>query len=428
MHVKRKIGWGSSAAIVIANMVGTGAFTTLGLQLTGMQNTWSIIAIWMTGGIISLVGAFSYAELGTRFPHSGGEYYFLSKTFHPFLGYLSGWISLTVGFSTSIALAAIAMGEYLQGVTPGRTKLLAVLVILAVSIIHSFNIKQSSVFQNIFTVFKILLILLLIVIGFSTPSTHTAFDFSDSWKQEITTPAFVVSLVYIMYAFSGWNAAAYIADEIKNVKRNLPIALISGTALVSLLFLFLQLSFLNQASLSELSGTVEVGKVVANKLFGYRGGQFVSVLVSLTMIANISAMIWVGPRVTRAMAGNYRIWAFFGKDNKDGIPVRAIWLQSIISIIMVLTSSFEQVLLYSGFILQLFTALTVSGLMIARWKDLGSKNHYKSPFFPLLQIVFLLFNLWVLTYILFERPYESLMGFANVAAGILSYWWSQRNK
>lgn len=420
MSPKKKIGWISASAIVVANMVGIGVFTTLGLQLDMLGNTWTILSLWIIGGIIALLGAFSYAELGTKFPHSGGEYHFLSKIYHPFLGYLSGWVSLTVGFATSIALSAMAMGAYLNNMLPFSSLWIALLSIILLSLIHSFNIRQSSFFQNIFTLLKILFIAFLIFSGFFLTSDANAFDFSPSWKGEVFTPAYAVALVYVMHAFSGWNAAAYIVDEIDRPRRNLPLALIGGTLLVGVLFIFLQMAFLNQVKFSGLAGKIEIGQIVAEKMFGNGGGSIVGGLIALMLVANISAMIWVGPRVTRAMADKYDIWQYFAKDNRAGIPVRAIWLQAFISILMVVTSSFEQILTYSGFILQLFTTLTVAGVIVARVKKMGGVG-YQSPAYPWLQIIFLLFSIWTLAYLLYAKPYESMLGLVNLLAGALSY-------
>jgi APA family basic amino acid/polyamine antiporter len=425
--VLKKIGWGSAAAIVVANMIGTGAFTSLGLQLQSLQNTWTVLSLWVVGGLISLFGAFSYAELGTRFPRSGGEYHFLSRLYHPFVGYLSGWVSLTVGFSASVALSAMAMGAYLVAYIPVSGKLIAALSILAVSIVHSYSIRQSSRVQNFLTLIKVGLVLLFIITAFLIEPDQNAIDWSGTWQDELFSPSYAVALIYVMYAFSGWNAAAYIVDEIRVPRRNLPKALIGGTLLVSLLFVLLQWSFLRQATVAQLQSNVEVGQIVAHLMYGTQGGQLVSALIALLLIAGISAMTWVGPRVTRTMAGDYTVWQSFARDNQYGIPVRAIWLQTLISLFMVMTSSFEQVLIYSGFVLQLFTTLTVAGVFIGR-RQSPEKQVYQSPAYPWIQIIYLVFSLWMLIYLLIDQPYESLMGLSNLLIGGISYWWSVKRR
>lgn len=426
MAKSRKIGWRSAAAIVIANMVGTGVFTSLGFQLQSLHNTWTILSLWIIGALFSLLGAFSYAELGTRLPKSGGEYHFLSQIYHPFLGYLSGWVSMTVGFAASIALSAMAMGAYLQDIMGWSGQVIAISAILLISLVHSFSVQQSSFFQNALTVLKILLIAFLIFFGITLYSPDNAINWSNSWQGEIFTPSYAVSLIYVIYAFSGWNAAAYIVEEIETPKRNLPKALIWGTLLVGVLFVLLQLSFLNQATIGQLKNKVDVGYVVAQIMFGQTGGSTISLLIALLLIASISAMVWVGPRVTQAMAREYYNWRFFAKENSNGVPVRAIVLQATISLFMVVTSSFEQLLIYSGFILQLFTSLSVAGVLILRWQKRGEEGAYLSPAFPWFQLIFLALSLWIMVYLLIDKPIESMLGLVNVLVGTISYGWSSK--
>ena len=405
-------------------MIGTGVFTTLGFQLAELNNTWTIALLWLLGGTVALLGAFSYAEIGTHFPKSGGEYHFLSKLYHPFLGYLSGWVSLTVGFSAPIALAAMAMAAYVAKFTVISPLVWASCVLVVISFIHSIDIRQSSVFQNTFTVLKITLVIAMILFGLFLPHGENAIVLDNSWTKEVGSSVFAVSLVYVLYAFSGWNAAAYIVSEIRQPARNLPRALIVATVCVSILYILLQIAFLNQAPATELKGKLEVGQIVATMMFGERGGQFVSLMVALLLISSISAMIWVGPRVVRAMAENHDFWKFLRKDNKSGIPVRAIWLQTIIALLLLLTGSFEQVLIYSGFTLQLFTTLTVAGVFIIRRKK-HRKNTYKSPFYPYVQIAFISISVWMMTYIMYKQPVESIIGIANLAVGAATYYFER---
>ena len=421
----KQIGWTSAAAIVVANMVGTGAFTVLGLQLTELQNSWTILSLWIIGGLVALFGAFSYAEIGTHLPRSGGEYYFLSRIYHPLLGYLSGWVSLTVGFAASIALSAMAMGAYLEKFSYWDEKTIAAGTILLITLIHSMNLSISRNFQNSFTLLKLALIVLLVLAGFAIVPQESAFDWSNTWQEEVAAPSYAVSLVYVTYAYSGWNAAAYIIGEIKQPRVNLPRALIGGTLVVSVLYILLQVVFLRQAPLEALQGKEEVGQVVGNYLFGYRGGMAVSFSIAFLLISSISAMVWVGPRVVRAMADDHKIWKFLARDNRAGIPVRAIWLQSGISIFLILTSSFREVLLYSGFVLQLFTTLAVAGVFVIRFRG-GKQPFYRSPGFPLFQIIYLGISIWILVFLLHSKPRESLLGLVNLLLGTISFWLSCR--
>lgn len=415
-----KITWKSGAALVVANMIGTGVFTSLGLQLQAVENTWSIVLLWAIGGMVALSGAYSYAELGAYFKRSGGEYHYLSEIFHPVLGYLSGWVSLTVGFSAPIALAAMALAAYTSELTNLHQGVIAIAVVLIISIVHSFNLRQSSRFQNITTIIKLLLIIFFIISGLILTPVETGLDWSAGWQEELIAPAFAVSLVYVTYSYTGWNAAAYIVEEIKAPSVNLPKALIRGTGLVIFLYILLQLVFLRHAPLEALKGKLEIGHIAAVKLFGATGGNVISVAVAIFLISSISAMVWVGPRITMALSEDYTWWRILAAKNKNGIPVRAIWLQAILSIAMILTGSFEKVLLYCGFTLQLFSALSVFGIFILRRRG-DYKGNFKSPGYPYMQLIFLGISLWILVYLLIDKPLESFLGLSNLLLGWLSY-------
>lgn len=426
MSKPQKIGWGSAAAVVVANMVGTGVFTSLGFQVEIVQNRYAILALWAVGGLNAMLGAFAYAELGTHLRRSGGEYHYLSSLYHPFLGYLSGWISVTVGFGASVALTAMAMGFYMAPFIHQNPTLLAFISIVALSLIHSFSIRQSSLIQNGLTILKVVLIVLLIVAGWYLPPAAEG-----SWQTCSTAPwswdstAFAVALVFVNYSYSGWNAAAYIVDEIRNPIRNLPRALIGGAAVVSVLYVLLQLSFLRQVPLEVLMQRVEVGHLAAESMFGAKIGGWFSVIIALLLASSLSAMVWVGPRITSSMAQDHENWRFFRAQNKQGIPVRAIWFQAIISLGLIMTGTFEQLLLYSGFILQLFNTLTIAGVFILRYKHPELKG-YRSPLFPWLQLIFLAISVWMLIFLLIDKPLESMLGVANLAVGALTFFWGKK--
>lgn len=422
---QRRIGWLSAGSIVVANMVGTGAFTTLGLQMQHLENTWIILSLWIFGGFIAVFGAISYAELGARMPRSGGEYYFLSKIYHPLAGYLSGWISLTVGFTASIALSAMAMGAYLSGILGVDPRWIALTVILGVSAIHSVNLRQSSRFQNLFTTLKLGMMVFLIIACFWQPAERNALQWNSDWFGELNSVHYAVALVFVVYAYSGWNAAAYITGEMRRPARNLPRALIGGAVLVSILYVLLQFGFLHQADREALNGRIEVAQIAANSIFGNEGGQIISLIIGVLLVSSISAMVWVGPRVSRAMAGDYPVWHFLARDNAYGVPVNAIWFQAGVSIFLLLSGSFEQVLIYSGFILHLSTTAAVAGIFFLRKKDKAAPP-FAGPFYPWGQIIFLVFSVWMLAFLLYDKPRESMLGMLNLAIGAVSYWYNKR--
>ncbi len=404
-------------------MIGTGVFTSLGFQLPAVQNSWSILLLWIAGGVLALFGAFAYAELGTHHKESGGDYIYLSRNFHPVLGYLSAWAGLIVGFSAPVALAAMAFTKYLSPFGLQNNLWLAIGVIVLIGLLHSFTIRHSSRLQNISTVIKVLFIVLLIIAGFFiAPNSVGAIRLDASWQQEITTPGFAVSMVYVGFAYSGWNAAAYVVDEINNPVKKLPLALIGSTLFVTLVYVLFQIALLKNATVAELTGKEEVTFIAFKNLLGDTGGKWVSVFIAIQLIATISSYLWVGPRVTGAMAKENKLWSPLAKQNAHGIPVAAVWVHVIIAIVLTLTGSFEKVLLYAGFVLQLMASLTVAASLFIKNKEPGS---FTSPFKPWLQIIFLLFNAWVLVFTLIDKPAESLIGMGILGVGIVVYFFDK---
>ena len=421
--MKKKISIYTASAIVVANMIGTGVFTSLGFQLSAVHNTWTILSLWLAGGILSLFGAFAYAELGTHFSASGGDYIYLSRIFHPLLGYLSAWAGLTVGFSAPVALAAMAFTRYLAPFGLQNNVWLAIAVIILIGLMHSFTIRHSSRLQNISTLVKVLFIVTLILVGlFMHGNSVNAFDYSNTWRHEISTPGFAVSMIYVGFAYTGWNAAAYVVEEIDTPMKNLPRALIGSTLFVALSYILFQFVLLKHASAAQLAGREEVTFVAFGNLLGSTGGKWVSVFIAIQLVATVSSYLWVGPRVTWAMAKENKLWKPLAKKNAHGIPVAAVWVHVFISILLALTGSFEKILLYAGFVLQLMASLTVATSLFIRDKKPGS---FKSPLKPVLQIIFLLFNTWVLIFTMAGRPVESLIGIGILLLGVVIYYFDK---
>ena len=422
--IQNKISWRTAAGLVIANMVGTGVFTSLGFQLAVVQNTWTILLLWTLGGLMALIGALVYAELGTHFRRTGGDYIFLSESIHPVVGYLYAWVSLLVGFSAPIAIAAMAINDYLNPLF-GKTMLPGLFFLLAVPIAHLFSVKNSAKFQDLMTAIKIIFVLTLILLGlvFSGNIETPALDFSGTWKKEILLPGFAVSLIYVFYAYTGWNSAAYIIEEVDQPRKNLPKALIYATLTVMVIYLLLQLVLLRHASLDQLSGKVQVADLAFGNLLGPSGALWVSIFIGIQLIATISGYTWVGPRVTFAMAKDFRLWKPLSKVNAQGIPVRAILLNMLISLLLFLTGSFEQVMLYAGFVLQLMGTVTVYYSL-----RIKKESGFKTPFKPILQIVYILFSTGMMAYIVYDRPLESLAGIGILVLGGLMYSIDKREK
>lgn len=414
----KKISVFTATALVVANMIGTGVFTSIGFQLVEIKNPTAILLLWITGGILALSGAFSYAEIATIIKKSGGEYTYLKEIFSPLLGFLAGWVSLTVGFAAPVALSAIAVVSYFP-YGELNPVVIGIILVAIITAIHSVSLQSSASFQNSSTLLKLLLIVGLIVLGLWQQSEVNTQFHTENLSVDIFSSAFAIALIYVSYAYSGWNAAVYITEEFKNPKKSLLTALVGGTVLVTVLYTLLQFVFLKQVPIAELAGKVEVGAIVARKMLGPAIGNHFSFAISLLLISGISAMIWVGPRVTAAMAIDFSIWQFFGL-RKKGIPVRALWLQFAITAGLLITGTFEEILIYCGFLLTVSSMLTVSGLFILRLKRKAvyqQSEVFKSPLFPLFQIIFILFSFSMIIFTFMEKPMEALIGTANLLIG-----------
>lgn len=424
----RTIGLYTASSIAIANMVGTGVFTSLGYQVMGIQSVFALIMLWVVGGIIALCGALSYGELGTALPRSGGEYHLLSKVYHPAMGFLSGWVSATAGFVAPTAIAAIALGKYTAVVFPEiAVHHLAAAVVVLFAVIHSISIRLGSYFQNFFTLIKIGVMLVFIVAGFAidTPQAINLVPAAADWSV-LLSPPFAVSLVYVSYAYTGWNASIYVVGELRNPQTNLPRALFMSTLLVLVLYALLNYIFLYTVPMAELAGKVEIGFLAGNRLFGTTAAGILSVFIAVLMVSTISAMIFVGPRITQVMGEDYPVLHKLALRSQRHTPVNAIIFQTLITLLFIYTSSFEQVIVYASFTLMLLTTLTVGGVYVLRIRQPDLPRPYKTWGYPLTPAVFLAANTWIMLYVLIERPRESAIGLGIIAVGGIVYYLNSR--
>ncbi|WP_201783320.1 APC family permease [Hymenobacter sp. AT01-02] len=299
-----KISVVTGIAIVVANMVGTGVFTSLGFQVVDIQSGFALLMLWLVGGVIALCGALCYGELAAAMPRSGGEYHYLSRIYHPALGFLSGWVSATVGFAAPTAAAAMALEKYATSVWPTLPpKWLAVGVVLALAGVHASSSRAGSRLQVVVTLVKVAVLVGFIGVGLVVavpqPVVFTPQG-SPEW-QLLLSPAFAVSLIFVSYAYSGWNAAVYLTGEIEQPQRNLPRILLIGTGTVLLLYIGLNFIFLRSTPITSLKGQVEVGFVAATSLFGTAGGRLMGGLIAALLVSTISSMIFAGPRIVQVM-------------------------------------------------------------------------------------------------------------------------------
>jgi len=435
--LSRSLGLFPATNIVIANMIGAGIFTTSGLLLRELGDPRLMILLWIAGGVLALCGALCYSELGAAIPRAGGEYVYLAELFHPLVGFLTGWISFFVGFSAPLAASALGFSEYLGRAFPALLawgdpawtgKLLAVGIIAVLLVVHLRGIEFGARVQNMLTVGKVALIAGLVVVGFAIGQgdlgnlTRDATKTSDpaGWR------SIGLSLMWIMFAYSGWNASAYVGSEIKNPGRNLPRSLLLGTGLVILLYLGLNLLFVYAVPPSEMMGTIAIGGMAASRLFGDTADTVVSALIAFALVSSISALIMLGPRVYYAMARD----GYFFKAIADVHPItrapsKSIVLQCTIATVMVLTGTFDQILTYMGFCLGIFPIVAVIGVFKLRARE---SRDFRMPGYPIPPLVFAAASIAMLILAFLERPTESSIALATVALGVPLYIYFRRTR
>ena len=431
-----KVGLLTAIAIVVANMVGTGVFGSLGFQVAGIPSGFPIMLLWFLGGLISFCGAVCYAELASMFPRSGGEYHLLGETWHPFFGFLAGWISVTVGFAAPIAANATLMGEYLgpilgltQTISLGKFEvpifvfIISIPTVLLVTLIHLGRITLIGRFQEWFTYGKVALILLLGILGFAL---GTAQDISFLPKEGdfdlIKSKGFAISLVFVLYAYTGWNAAIYMMDEVERPERNVPLALLVGTLLVAGLYIFVNAAFLHSTPIDAMAGEAEVGLIAAENFLGKNGGAIMAVLISFGLISSISSMVWAGPRVSASIGRDHTRLSLLSRTNRNGVPAIAILVQSAIVILLLLTATFEQMIHYVQALLTISSLLVVIGMVYLRIRKPNLNRPYRAWGFPVTPIIFAGMSLYVLKFQIEGKPKEFFFGLATLAIGIVIYF------
>jgi APA family basic amino acid/polyamine antiporter len=424
---EKKISGFTATNIVVANMIGTGVFTSLGFQVASIHSDVALIALWIFGGVAALCGALCYAELAAAIPRSGGEYRFLSRIFHPAVGFMAGWVSATVGFAAPIALAAMAFGNYLVALAPlGPPLLLSLGIVWLITIIHLAGVQTGAAFQNISTIVKLVLIFAFILAGFLLPEKQplqlvpSVNDFATFFSGP-----FAVSMFYVMYTYSGWNAAAYITEEVRNPAKNVPRSLFVGTVFVAVLYVLINFVFLLTSPKTAIAGQLQVGEIAGRSIFGAVGGKVASALISLGLIASISAMAWIGSRITKAMADDLKNLRFFGRTSRQGTPYVALLLQALIITALILTATFEAILVYIEFSLLLCSFLTVLGLIVLRFREPNLTRPYRVWLYPVTPLVFLLMTLSMMIFVLRDKPTESILGLLTVFAGLIVYFFSR---
>jgi APA family basic amino acid/polyamine antiporter len=430
-------------------MVGTGIFTTTGFLAGDLGRPSLVLAVWLAGAIVAVAGCLSYAELGVNFPFSGGDYVFVREAWGQGWGFLSGWISFFAGFAAPVAAGALAFSEYLGHFFPalptasriwvlpapfawlhlGAGQFVALGVIVFFTLVNILGLRLAANLQTFLTALKVGVLGVFLALAFTVGhGDWSNFSLAATRTSSHSVSAqFAVSLIFVMFAYSGWNAATYVAEEMRTPERTLPAALLVGTGIVALFYLGLNVAFVYALPLESLKGVVRVGAASATALFGARIGGLFSGIMAMAVLSCVSAMVIVGPRVYYAMAQDGCFFRAAARVHpRWHTPAQAVVYQAVASGVMVLTGTFERLIYYIGFALIFFAALATAGLFRMRRRPGWKRLPMVSWGYPLVPAVFVGASLWMLTYTLFLRPTESLLGLFTMACGGVLYHWKFR--
>ncbi len=429
-------------------MIGTGIFGTTGFLAGDLGRPSLVVGIWVVGAVVATAGCLCYSEMGVNLPESGGEYVFLREAWGPLWGFLSGWISFFAGFSAPIAANALLLSEYLSHFVPslatshevsggirgwfhpGPGQWLAVGIVCVLAVVNVFGLKLAAELQNLLTGIKIGVLLLFLALAFAIGHGSLS-HFSQNAVRTSTSslPAqFAVSLVWVMFGYSGWNAATYVSGEIKAPERTIPASLVTGTLSVAALYVLLNVAYVYALPLESMKGVEAIGEASAGALFGMRGGNFFSAIMSVGLLSCVSAMVIAGPRVYFAMAADGCFFSSAARIHpRWGSPIWAVIFQFLASAVMILTGTFKSLVIYIGFALVFFAAMAVAGLVRLRrragWKRLAAVNFG----YPLAPAVFIVASAWMLSYTASLQPKETGLGLLTIVLGAGLYFWRFRH-
>jgi basic amino acid/polyamine antiporter, APA family len=449
----RDVGLATATSIVIANVIGSGIFTTPGFLARDLGSPTALLGIWVLGAILALAGALSYSELGAAYPEAGGEYVYLREAYGPLVAFVNGWLCFFASFSAPIAAACIGVAAYLSPFAPGFSpdyllasadvaghhwtlsgaQVAALGVLWMATFVHITGVKRGGSFQVVLTTGKVLALAALVVLGLLLGTGD--WGHFRSGPQGLLPPGALrnlpVSLIFVLYCYSGWNAAAYIAGEVREPHKTIPRSLLTGTAIVTVLYIGLNILFLYALPISGMSGVLQIGDKAAAALFGPVASRMVALIMALSIFASASAMILAGPRVYFAMASDGLFPArLAGVHERYQSPAWSITLQSLWASVLMLTGTFEQLIVYSGFVLVLFSALAVAAVIVLRVRQPDVWRPFRVPGYPFTPLLFVGFSAWILYFTLMSRPTESFWGIVTAAAGLpfYLYWSRSRHK
>ncbi|MYD42471.1 MAG: amino acid permease [Gammaproteobacteria bacterium] len=421
--MKQKFGVATAHALVIGSIVGTGVFTSLGFQLLEFDTGFVLMLLWVLGGLCAFCGSVCYCELSARLPRSGGEYNFLTGAFHPAIGFVAGWLSFTIGFAAPAALVAMTFGAYLEAGLPWvDPQYASIALVVIVTAVHAHSHRASGGLQTSFTFVKVGFILLVCIAAWLLVHEFQPVSFVPMAADIgfIVSGGFAVSLIYVNYAYAGWNAMTYVSEELEQPTQTINRALMLGVGTVVVLYLVLNATFLLVAPIDAMRGEVEVGYIVARHAFGEQGAWLISIALAVLLISTLSAFILAGPRVLSRIGSDYPVLGWLAKTNARSVPAIAVAMQSTLTLVFLLTGTFETILIFAGLILGISSFATVCAACWLRYR-LGPPVDYQMPLYPLPAVVFLSVMGWTIIYATAERVIEGLLSIAMIALGFMLY-------
>ncbi|HTN72782.1 MAG TPA: amino acid permease [Methylomirabilota bacterium] len=450
-ELKRQIGLFDAVMLISGDMIGTGIFISTGVIAAQVPSPGGVLLVWIFGGLLALTGALSCAELSASLPYAGGDYNYIREAYGKLMGFLSGWSSFLVTFSGAIAFLAVIFNEYMSFFFPvlGSKELLfsaaiplisinitvgtlfSILVVMLISALHCIGVRQGTVTQNILTVIKIGSLVGIILLGVFIGKGDTAhFSPLFEWDKIAKSSVFASAFIPAIFAYSGWNAVIYIAGEVKDPDRNLPKALLMGNLIVIVLYLAINVVYIYGVPVTDMKGAARISEVATTALFGYPTSAWITALITVSILGALNVVTMLGPRIYYAMA---RDGVFFKRLSyihpKFATPSNAIILQAAWSCLLILTNTWGTLFTYVSVIITLFSAFTVGAVIVLRWKKPELRRPYKLWGYPIVPILFILANLWIVWGSVVERPWESLLGLFIVCLGIPAYLiWQNRLK
>ena len=429
---QRRFGLSTSTYVVVASMVGTGILISPGYMMASLQNYPVIFGLWALGGLLALCGALCVAELAAALPRAGGEYVYLREAYGPMPAFLSGWTSFLVGFSAALAMAGYIAALYLLtpfGLTEdGTRKAVAAVIIVAVTLPNLFGPRQSAWTQNLTTIFKLGLFLTLVALAFLCGKGRLAHIAEGRAIREVDLGTAATQLFYVMFAYTGWNAASYLAGEVKNPGKILPRSLLLGTGLVIVLYLALNLVFAYAVPLADVGfdNAEQIPQLAVENLFGPGVSSIFSVLLGLTFLATVSAFVITGPRVYYAMARDGLFPSVAGRISSKGrVPVYAMLAQSVCAIIILFVTDFQNLYQYASVGLSIFAMLFIGAVYVLRWRRPDMERPFRVPGYPVVPAIFMAVILFMTVFAFKQWPKPSIYSLGSIFAGIPVYYvWS----